>query len=148
MLALYQAGGNRDWLALSRQTADFIIRQFIDEKTGGFLAAARPAGSFMQLAVKNKDDNVAATRFFNRLYYYSGKQTYVEVARNGMGYLTSDHVLEAFWFLPGVLQAEFEIGHQSVHITTVGDKDDPAAARGASGCVTFSDHLQACGMVG
>ena len=44
-----------------------------------------------------------------------------------MGYLTSDHVLEAYWFLPGVLQAEYELANQPVHITVVGNKDDVAA---------------------
>ncbi|NNE62811.1 MAG: thioredoxin domain-containing protein [Gammaproteobacteria bacterium] len=129
MLALYQSGAKRDWLVRARNTADFIADNFIDADTGGFIAAVRPAGDFMTKAVKNKDDNVAATRFFNRLYYYTGDKRYTEIARNAMGYLTSDHVLDAYWFLPGVLQAEYELSNQPVHITVVGHKDDPQAAR-------------------
>ena len=129
MLSLYQSSGKRDWLMRSQQTADFIVEQFIDDKTGGFVAAASPAGAFLKQAVKNKDDNVAATRFFNRLYYYTGIEQYAEIARHGMGYLTSDHVLDAYWFLPGVLQAEYEINNEPVHITVVGHKDDPDAAQ-------------------
>jgi hypothetical protein len=45
-----------------------------------------------------------------------------------MGYLTSQHVLQAYWFLPGVLQAEFEIANQPTHVTVVGARDDPRAA--------------------
>ena len=129
LLALYQATGNRAWLNHSKQTADFIAQNFIDNETGGFLAAAQPSGSFMQKAVKNKDDNVSATRFFNRLFYYTGQDSYAEIARNGMGYLTSNHVLDAFWFLPGVLQAEYELNNQPVHITIVGDKNNSEAAK-------------------
>ena len=45
-----------------------------------------------------------------------------------MGYLASDAVLEAFWFLPGVLQAENELKREPVHVTVVGPHDSEAAA--------------------
>jgi uncharacterized protein YyaL (SSP411 family) len=128
LLALYQSTAEREWLQRAIETADFIAARFIDADTGGFLAAAGPAQQFLAKAVKQKDENVRATRFFNLLHYYTGDQRYREIARNGMGYLTSDHVLDAYWFLPGVLQAEFEIARQPAHVTVVGAKDDPAAA--------------------
>ena len=46
-----------------------------------------------------------------------------------MGYLTSERVLDAYYFLPGVLQAEYELGHEPVHVTIVGNKEDPNAER-------------------
>jgi len=46
-----------------------------------------------------------------------------------MGYLTSPAVTEAYFFLPGVLLAEYELTHEPVKATVVGGKRDPAAAR-------------------
>jgi uncharacterized protein YyaL (SSP411 family) len=128
LLALYRSTAQREWLQRAIETGDFIAANFIDDDTGGFLAAARPAHRFLAKAVKHKDENVRATRFFNLLHYYSGDQRYREIARGSMGYLTSDHVLDAYWFAPGVLQAEFELAREPTHITVVGAKDDPAAA--------------------
>ena len=129
MLALYRSSGKREWLAHATRTADFIISHFIDAETGGFVAAVTPAQAFFDKAVKQKDENVRSTRFFNLLHHYSGDERYRKIARDGMGYLTSAHVLDAYWFLPGVLQAEFEIANEPAQITIVGHKDDPGAAR-------------------
>ena len=100
---------------------------FIDTETGGFLSAVKPAQDFLQKPVKNKDDNVRATRFFNQLWFYTGNKHFRTIAESGMGYLTSERVLDAYYFLPGVLQAEYELTHESVHVTIVGNKDDPRA---------------------
>jgi len=45
-----------------------------------------------------------------------------------MGYLSSDAVLEAWWYLPGVLQAEHELTREPIHVTVVGAKTDPRSA--------------------
>lgn len=129
LLALYRSSGERDWLIQAIKTADFIANHFIDTDTGGFVAAVTPAQEFLGKAVKHKDENVRATRLYNLLHHYSGDERYREIARNGMGYLTSDHVLDAYWFLPGVLQAEFEVANEPAQITIVGHKDDAAAAQ-------------------
>ena len=58
-------------------------------------------------------------------------------ARAGMGYLASDAVLEAYWFLPGVLQAESELKAEPVHVTVVGPHDDADAAKLYSAALAY-----------
>ena len=71
---------------------------------------------------------MSAVRFFNLLHFYTGEAKYREIAEAGMGYLTSPPILEAYGFLPDVLQAEAEMLQEPVHLTVVGAKDDPRAA--------------------
>lgn len=129
MLKLYRSSGDRRWLTRATAAAEFIQQNFIDAETGGFIASAKPAQGFMLKPVKQKDDNVQATRLFNQLWYYTGKDSFRVTAESGMGYLTSERVLDAYYFLPGVLNAEYELTHEPVHITIVGQKDDPDAAK-------------------
>ena len=70
----------------------------------------------------------SAVRFFNLLHFYTGEAKYREIAEAGMGYLTSPPILDAYGFLPDVLQAEAEMLQEPVHLTVVGAKDDPRAA--------------------
>lgn len=129
MLKLYRSTGDRKWLNHSKAAGNFIIQNFIDDDTGGFITAAVPAQGFMKIKVKQKDDNVLATRFFNQLWYYTGNVNFRNTAESGMGFLTSEKVLDAYYFLPGVLQAEYELTNEPVHVTIVGHKDDPNAAK-------------------
>ncbi len=128
MLKLYRSTGDRDWLLRAQSAGAFIQQHFIDAKTGGFISAKIPAQDFMQQSIKQKDENVRATRFFNQLWYYTGVASFRVIAEAGMGYLASDRILEGYYFLPGVLQAEYELGNEPVHVTVVGAKDDPDAA--------------------
>jgi uncharacterized protein len=93
LLHLHRSTGDRQWLSEARTTADFMVKHLVDPATGGFLAAANPAGKFMHQAIKQKDDNVLTTRFFNDLCGYTGDKRYREVAEAGMDYLASDAVL-------------------------------------------------------
>lgn len=128
LLALHRSTGDRRWLLHARAAADFIARTFIEAKTGAFIAAASPDAKHLAKPVKQREDNVTAVRFFNLLYFYTGEARYREIAEAGMGYLASPPILEAFGFLPDVLQAEDEMLHEPVHLTVVGAKDDPRAA--------------------
>ena len=128
MLKLYRSSGDRIWLKHATATAEFIQQHFIDIDTGGFFTSAKPAEEFLLTPVKQKDDNVRATRLFNLLWYYTGIDNFRVTAEAGMGYLTSERVLDAYYFLPGVLQAEYELNHEPVHVTIVGHKNDPQAA--------------------
>jgi uncharacterized protein YyaL (SSP411 family) len=128
LLHLHRSTGEREWLTAANAAGEFLIANFTDSDTGGFLAATAPAETFMQKAIKQKDDNVLATRYLNHLYAYTGEARFREAAEAGMGYLTSDAVLEAWWYLPGVLQAEHELTREPIHVTVVGAKTDPRAA--------------------
>ena len=128
LLALHRSTGNRRWLAEARATADFIARTFVDARTGGFIAAASPDAKHLSKPIKQREDNVSAVRFFNLLDFYTGEAKYREIAEAGMGYLASPPILDAYGFLPDVLQAEAEMVQEPVHLTVVGAKDDPRAA--------------------
>ena len=129
LLALHRSTGDRRWLAEAIKTAGFIAATFIDPKTGGFFAAAAPEAKAMPRPIKQREDNVAATRFFTLLAAYSGDAHHREVAEAGMGYLASPPILDAFGFLPDVLLAEEELRNEPVHVTVVGPKDDPRSAK-------------------
>lgn len=126
--ALYRASAERHWLRRAEATADFIARNFIEAKTGGFLNAARPAAKTVGKPVKSREDNVAAVRLFNQLWHLTGNKAYRAAAEAGMGYLGSPAVLDAWGFLPDVLLAEGELTHEPARMTVVGAKDDPKAA--------------------
>ena len=126
-LSLYRSTGERVWLDRARRNADFVAKNFVDPKTGGFVTTAKPAAAQLTDTTKQKDDNVTAVRTFNLLAAYSGDARYRAIAETGMGYLTSPAVLDAYIFLPDVLLAEAELTAEPVHVTVVGRKDDPAA---------------------
>jgi uncharacterized protein len=127
-LALHRSTGGREWLAQARTTADFIAKTFIDQTTGGFIAAVTADARLAAKPVKQREDNVTAVRMFNLLSSYTGEERYREIAEAGMGYLTSPAILEAAGFLPDVLTAEDELRNEPVHVTIVGPKNDPRSA--------------------
>lgn len=128
LLALHRSTGDRTWLARAVEAGNFIAATFIDPKTGGFVASAAPDARHLPRPIKQREDNVTATRFFTLLAFYSGDARYREIAEAGMGYLASPAVLDAYAFLPDVLLAEEELRHEPVHVTVVGAKDDPRSA--------------------
>ncbi|HTR84587.1 MAG TPA: DUF255 domain-containing protein [Reyranella sp.] len=129
LLALHRSTGDRKWLVAATATADFVAKTFIDPKTGGFLASASPDAKNLPKPIKQREDNVTATRFFTLLSFYTGEKRYREIAEAGMGYLASPPVMDAYAFLPDVLLAEQELRNEPVHVTVVGAKDDPRSAK-------------------
>ncbi|SEP17328.1 hypothetical protein SAMN02990966_04270 [Rhodospirillales bacterium URHD0017] len=128
LLALHRSTGDRRWLTTAIATADFIARTFVEARTGGFFASASPDAPHLPKPIKQREDNVATTRFFTLLAAYSGDPRHREIAEAGMGYLASPAVLEAYAFLPDVLLAEEELLNEPVHVTIVGPKDDRRSA--------------------
>lgn len=125
LLALHRSTGDRKWLQAAVAAGDFIAATFIDPRTGGFFVSASPDSRHLPKPIKQREDNVTATRFFTLLAFYSGNSRYRETAEAGMGYLASPAILEAAAFLPDVLLAEEELRNEPVHVTVVGAKDDP-----------------------
>jgi uncharacterized protein len=128
LLALHRSSGERKWLKQASATADFIAKTFIDPRTGGFFVSASPEAKNLPRPIKQREDNVTATRFFALLSFYTGEKRYREIAEAGMGYLASPPILDAYGFLPDVLLAEQELKNEPVHFTVVGPKDDPRSA--------------------
>lgn len=137
LLALHRSTGERKWLAMATAAGNFIAATFVDPKTGGFLASASPDARHLPKPIKQREDNVTATRFFTLLAAYSGEARYREIAEAGMGYLASPAVLEAVAFLPDVLLAEEELRAEPVHVTVVGAKADPRSAALYAGALAY-----------
>jgi len=125
LLALHRSTGERKWLAMAMAAGNFVAATFIDPRTGGFFASASPDARHLPKPIKQREDNVTATRFFTLLAFYSGNARYREIAEAGMGYLASPAILDSAAFLPDVLLAEEELRNEPVHVTVVGAKDDP-----------------------
>jgi uncharacterized protein YyaL (SSP411 family) len=128
LLALHRSTGDRKWLQAAIAAGDFIAATFIDPRTGGFFVTVSPEAKHLPKPIKQREDNVTATRFFTLLAFYSGNARDREIAEAGMGYLASPAILEAASFLPDVLLAEEELRNEPVHVTVVGPKDDPRSA--------------------
>jgi len=137
LLALHRSTGDRKWLIAATAAADFIANTFIDAKTGGFFASASPDAKNLPKPIKQREDNVTATRFFTLLSFYAGQARYREIAEAGMGYLASPPVMDAFAFLPDVLLAEQELSNEPVHVAVVGPKDDPRSLALYAGALAY-----------
>jgi hypothetical protein len=131
-LTLYRSTGERAWLDRSVQTAHYIVDRFTDAK-GGFVAQPASVQSpgmtrgMLAKPVKQLEENVATVRLLNLLAAYTGDSQLRDGARRGMAYLAAFGGED--FMLPGVLLADREIGGDPVHITIVGHKDDPDAAK-------------------
>jgi uncharacterized protein YyaL (SSP411 family) len=127
-LDLYAATGDRRWLEVAQGAGDFLAARFKDE-SGGFLSTLTPetgAGVFLK-PVKPLEEQVAATRFANRLHRYLGRDGDRALAEHGMRYLASPAILELPRPLAGVLAAAAETATDPTHVTIVGRKDDASA---------------------
>ena len=128
LLALHRSTGERDGSPGAARPATSSRGPSSIPKTGGFFASASPDARHLPKPIKQREDNVTATRFFTLLASYTGKARYREIAEAGMGYLASPAILDAYGFLPDVLLAEEELRNEPVHVTIVGAKDDPRSA--------------------
>lgn len=128
LVALYRSTADRRYLGEADRTAGFLLDRFVDEKTGGFLAATRPIATNLPAPVKQREDNVAAVRMLNTLSAHTGDRKYRAAAEAGMGYLASPAIQDAADFLPDVLLTEMELTHEPVHVTVIGAKADRRSA--------------------
>jgi uncharacterized protein YyaL (SSP411 family) len=67
-------------------------------------------------------------RTANLLNHYTGDSTYTKMAAQAMRYVGTLEIARTFP-AAGVLLADYEFTHPPVHLTVVGRKDDPAAAK-------------------
>lgn len=130
LLDLYGATGDRRWLREAALTAHFIRSTFL-LAGGGFMtakASATSAGVFAE-PVREMDEQVGAARFFNLIHRHIADPALREAAEHAGRYLAADAHLERGFPFPGILLAMREVEQEPTHITIVGRKDDPAAAR-------------------
>lgn len=127
LLAIYEATGDRAWLAQAQRAADFIDQRFRVPQQPGY--ATSPYSAKAVLKPKTVlDENIAAVRFGNALARYSGNTKYQRLAEHAMPYIATAQVALLRNTDPGILQAAAELGSDPTHITVVGAKKDLAAA--------------------
>jgi uncharacterized protein YyaL (SSP411 family) len=125
-MALYRATAERRYLATAVELGRAIARDHKDPVGGYWVRAPEPgAKGVLAKPVKQIDENVAATRFFNLLARNTGQVEFRADAEHGMRYLIS--LAEDDLIVPGALLADRELGREPAHVTIVGRKDDPAA---------------------
>ena len=122
-LALYASTGNRGWLQKAENAVEFISENFASDLgylTSGHLGALK---SQPQL-----DENVAVVRVANLLWHYTGNEEFKKVAERAMRFVATPGATDRRGYLvAGVLLADQEITSSPLHVTVVGQKDDPKA---------------------
>jgi uncharacterized protein len=123
-LMLYQVTAEREWLTHATQAGHFIVRQFRNE-VAGFNGSAGKGPLPAQPAL---EENIRVTRFLNLLAHYSGQRDFLEQARHGMRFLSRPEIVKTAFEESGILLADNALARDPLHVTVVGNKDDPAAA--------------------
>jgi uncharacterized protein YyaL (SSP411 family) len=121
-LALYAATGDRSWLARAEEAARFIARDFVVAGAPGIVSAA--SRSRFAPARPQRDENVAAARFANLLFRYTGRPEYRDLAIQAMRFLAAPDIAKTF-STASVLLADAELSSEPVHVTVVGRRSDP-----------------------
>jgi uncharacterized protein len=121
-LALYAATGDRSWLERSQEAAGFIARTFVMAGVPGVVSAV--SQSRFAPARPQRDENVAAARFANLLFRYTGRPEHRELALGAMRFLATPETAKAF-STASVLLADSELSSEPVHVTVVGKRSDP-----------------------
>lgn len=124
LLELYAATGERHWLKHAANAADFIGEHF-RVADGGFISAEDTGGPVA--APRDRNENIAAVRFFNLLQHYTGQAEYRELAEHGMRFLATPAIALATFEDAGILLADQELNQAPPHLTVVGKRDDTMA---------------------
>jgi uncharacterized protein YyaL (SSP411 family) len=124
-LALYQATGDKQYLTRAQQAANFIDSHFKNSNDKpGYITAMLTGTKVTNEPQLDRDENVALTRFTNLLYHYTGKEIYKKMAEHSMLYLATTNIAKSDYPAP-VLIADQEMSQDPLHITIIGDKNDP-----------------------
>ena len=125
-LDLYSVTADRAWLAKAQTSAAFIDQtfQFKGKKVAGYSTSPNQ-GKEKQIA-PDKDENLAALRFFVRLHQFTGKKSYQESAERSMRFLATPSVALEYRS-GGVLLGQDELSLPPLHLTVVASKKDSNA---------------------
>jgi uncharacterized protein YyaL (SSP411 family) len=120
-LALWAATGDRAWLARARDTGAFIAKTFVVAGAPGLVSAV-PRSRFAPPRPQ-RDENVAAARWANLLFQYTGDSADRRLAEQAMAFLALPEVARKF-STASVLLADTELSATPPHLTVVGKRDD------------------------
>jgi uncharacterized protein len=128
LLDLYRSTGERRWLAQAIDSARFVVARFQSAR-GSFIASPPMPGAVGVLAepLEHLDDNIAAVRWLNLLWHYTGDKSFRQAAERGMAWATARPEANRGAFWPGLLQADRELADDPVHLAVVGGKGDAKA---------------------
>ncbi len=122
-LYIYATTGERTWLKKAEEVADYTSKSF--SSPPGFLTTkqASAVGN-----ATNIDENVAAARFFNLLYHYSGRAQDKTCASIAMQYLANrDVAAKRYRLVCGILLADQELNNDPIHLVVAGAKNNEIA---------------------
>ncbi|MCO6430686.1 MAG: thioredoxin domain-containing protein [Deltaproteobacteria bacterium] len=129
-LALYGSTGDRAWLSHARDAAGFIDSNFRESSEGkplpGYLSDKSSSSSPLK-PHRSLPENIRAVRFFNLLSHYTGSDSYKQSAKLAMQFVATPAYSSGDINDTGILLADLELTGEPLHITIVGQKDDPLA---------------------
>jgi uncharacterized protein YyaL (SSP411 family) len=103
----------------------FIIGNFREANGAGFLTTKAPTDQ-AYAPHQQRDENVTMVRVAILLFHYTGSSTYKKTADTAMRYLSAADIANRIP-VASVLLADFNITRPPLHLTVVGQKDDPTA---------------------
>jgi len=125
-LALYGTDASRGWLEDSEKAARFVMARFAAAKGKNGFVPFVESGSTPLKPAPDRDENVAAARFFIRLHHATGRPEYKAAAESSRAFLNQPEV--AIRGTAGsALLVQREVGRAPVHLTTIGSKKDAVA---------------------
>lgn len=116
-LAMYQMTGERKWLELAQQAADFIGSHFVVPERAGLATAV--LSSPIDRLTYLRDENILAARFGNLLWHVTERQTDKKLRDQALSYLALPEVALEF-NTGGVLLADLESRRDPIHFTLGG----------------------------
>ena len=122
-LKLYEATGDRAWLARTEAGVRFISVNFRN-KSAGFVTAANTTFT----ATPEHDENISVARLANLLSHYTGNDEYRKIADEAMRFVASPTIARQYT-AAGLLLADRELTRAPTHLTIVGAKSSEDAAR-------------------
>ena len=127
-LALYNVTGDRDDLRAAVAAAQYISRHFAPASSGaGFITSAtRTDGAYKPHP--DRDENISVVRFYSMLAMATGDPGYHTTAVEAMRYLAAPSVATRP-LATGILLANQDVTEAPLHVTVLGSRTDPNAAR-------------------
>jgi uncharacterized protein len=124
-LKLYAVTADRKWLNRAEEAAQFVETKFKSDI--GYIAFAQPLAGKLK-AKPQVDENAAIARTLNLLHHHTSTEMYERAAQHAVRYLDAPAIGENHGYaVAGILLADKELGTPPLHVTVVGQKDDPAA---------------------
>lgn len=128
-LALYRLTGDQAWLRRATASADFIEAHFGRAGESGYTASA--TGAF-----RDRQEQIALSRFANLLYHHTGTESYRQMAGNALSFFGTEGATDEF-NPGGLLLAAEELDTEPLHATVVGEPESCVnLVRAALACPT------------